>query len=190
MLFGIAGPTASGKTTVTEHIVSVYQAEHMRYSQILSEIAMERGLDPSDKATLQHLYVSLREERGEAWLSEVIAERAKAGSAEHLVIEGNRRQVDLETLAAVAQARHEDWVLIFIDASPNTRFKRYNSRLLRNGKTTITRAEFDVLEKNPAEDEVDDLRQYATKQGIYINTDQHSINEVKALVDTRLSARK
>jgi len=190
MLFGIAGPTASGKTTVTEHIVSIYQVEHMRYSQILSEIAVERGLDPTDKATLQHLYVSLREERGEAWLSEVIAERAKAGSAEHLVIEGNRRQVDLETLAAVAQARNEDWVLIFIDASPDTRFMRYNERLVRHGKPSITRVEFDILEQNPAEDEVDDLRQYAKKQGIYINTDQHSINDVKVLVDTLLSDRK
>lgn len=175
MLFGIAGPTASGKTTVTNFLVEQFQAEQMRYSALLSEIAKERNLDPTDKATLQHLYVTLREERGEGWLAEEIASRAKARAAKHLVIEGNRRNVDLATLKQVAKERDEDWKLIFIDASPATRFARYNLRLEKQGKAAIDQKAFDVLEQNPAEDEVDDLRQFAKADGIYIDSDTHDI---------------
>lgn len=182
MLFGIAGPTASGKTTVTNFLTEAYHAPQMRYSAVLSEIAQARGLDPTDKATLQELYVTLRSERGEGWLAEVIALRAAGLSAEHLVIEGNRRLVDLETLTSVAEKRGEQWVLIFIDASPDTRFLRYNQRLTKKGKEPIDRAAFDILEQNPAEDEVADLRHFAFEQGIYIDTDEHTIESTLATV--------
>ncbi len=175
MLFGIAGPTASGKTTVTNFLTETYHAPQMRYSAVLSEIANERGLDPTDKATLQELYVTLRSERGEGWLAEEIAARTANLSAEHLVIEGNRRLVDLETLKSVAERRGEQWVLIFIDASPDTRFLRYNKRLEKQNKTPISRAAFELLEQNPAEDEVANLRHFALEDGIYINTDEHDI---------------
>lgn len=182
MLFGIAGPTASGKTTVTDMLVEEYQAAYLRYSQILSELATERGLDPTDKGTLQKLFVDLREERGESWLTDEIAARAKARAAAHLVIEGNRRKVDVETLQTVAKNRDEALIFIFIDASPDTRFTRYNSRLAKQGKSPVTREAFTTLEQNPAESEVEDLRQYAKTHGIYIDTDKYNIEETKALV--------
>lgn len=182
MLFGIAGPTASGKTTVTELLTTQYQAAYARYSLILSEIAEEQGLDPTDKATLQNLYVSLRRERGEDWLAKEILERAEQTKANNLVIEGNRRQVDLETLQTVATKRQEDLKLIFIDASPETRFTRYNQRLTKQGKLPISWDAFLKLENNPAEDEISILREYAKKHGIYINTDEYNIEETKALV--------
>jgi cytidylate kinase len=187
MLIGIAGPTASGKTTVTEIFTNEYDAAYMRYSQILSDIASERDLDSSDKATLQNLYVSLRDERGENWLAQEIAERAKTLASEHLVIEGNRRKVDLDTLQEVAKARNEKLVFIFVDASPDTRFTRYNLRLEKQGKPPITRDTFTTLEQNPAEDEVNDLREYAKAHGIYIDTDEQNIEEVKKLVRSKLN---
>jgi len=182
MLFGIAGPTASGKTTVTNFLTETYHAPQMRYSAVLSEIAKERGLDPTDKATLQELYVTLRTERGEGWLAEEIAARTEGLATEHLVIEGNRRLVDLETLETVAKRRGEEWVLIFIDASADTRFERYNKRLIKQGKPPIDRSTFEILEQNPAEDEVTDLRHYALERGIYINTDEHNIESTLACV--------
>lgn len=190
MLFGIAGPTASGKTTVTDMLVRELAAEQMRYSAILAETATERGLDATDKATLQELYITLREERGEDWLAQEIAARAKARAAKHLIIEGNRRKVDLKTLETVAKDRDEDWTLIFIDASPDTRFARYNARLEKQGKSPISREAFDELEHNPTEDEVDDLRQYAKAHGIYIDTDAQSIPAMESTVKTLLRDQK
>lgn len=190
MLFGIAGPTASGKTTVTNFLVEIYGAAQLRYSEILSEMAKERGLDPTDKATLQNLYITEREQHGEGWLAKEIAARTKQLPEAHLVIEGNRRKVDIETLKAVAMARQENWLFIFVDASPDTRFLRYNERLIRQGKPTIDRAAFDVLEQNPAEDEVNDLRTFAKSHGLYIDTDALNIEETLELVRSTLHHKK
>ncbi len=186
MLFGIAGPTASGKTTVTEVLTGEYGAAYMRYSEILADIATKHRLDATDKTTLQNLFVTLREERGEDWLAKEIAARAKALAAPHLVIEGNRRKVDLKTLTDVANARGEKLMFIFIDASPDTRFIRYNGRLERQGKTPITREAFTVLEQNPAEDEVDVLRKYSQTNGVCIDTDTYNIEETKVLLENML----
>ncbi len=186
MLFGIAGPTASGKTTVTDAVIENYQAEYIRYSMLLSEIAVERDLDPTDKATLQGLYVTLRKERGEGWLANAIADRIGEEKCEHLIIEGNRRKVDLDTLKDVADRRKEKLVFIFIDASLDTRFKRYNNRLETENKESITFEEFERLERNPAEDVIDDLPQNAKQSGIYIETDGDNIEEVKTLLKEAL----
>jgi len=63
MVIGIAGPTASGKTTVARMLEEHHGALRMRYSAILAEIARQRGLDPDDKATLQQLYLEGRKEK-------------------------------------------------------------------------------------------------------------------------------
>lgn len=189
MLFGIAGPTAGGKTTVTDMLVETYRAGHLRYSFILSDIASDCGLDPQDKATLQGLYITLRKERGESWLADAVAEKAEDLACTHLVIEGNRRKVDIETLKDVADRRNEALVFIFIDASPETRFARYNARLQKYNKDPISWEEFLELETNPAENEVDDLRQYAKTHGIYIDTDEHNIEQTLTLVKTALQEK-
>lgn len=186
MLFGIGGPTASGKTTVTDMVTEMFAADSLRYSTILSDIAADRGLDPTDKATLQDLFVTLREERGEGWLADEIAERAEGDQCEHLVIEGNRRKVDIETLKDVADRRGEELKFIFVDASPETRFKRYNSRLRKQDKNLITFDDFLELEKNPAEDEVDDLRHYAKENGIYLDTDELDIKATQTALEKAL----
>lgn len=186
MIFGIAGPSASGKTTVTKILTEAYQAHHMRYSSVLSEIAKKRGLDPTDKATLQDLYVSLRQERGEDWLSKEILEQTRDLHTKHIIIEGNRRKVDLETLKSVATEHNEELKLIFIDASVDTRFKRYNDRLAKQGKPTISKEEFIELESNPAEDEVDYLRSYIKEHGLYIDTDELNVEQTKQYLQENL----
>lgn len=188
MLFGIAGPTASGKTTITNLLAKEYRAGYLRYSLILADIAVDRNLDPTDKATLQGLYITLRKERGESWLAEEIVDRAEELGCEHLMIEGNRRKVDIEALKDVADRRHEKLIFIFIDASLETRFERYNNRLAREDKSPITFSEFEKLEANPAEDEIEDLRHYAKENGIYIDTDEYGIKAMEEIIKEAIKA--
>lgn len=183
MLIGIAGPTAGGKTTVAARLEKDYGARRLRYSEILSEIARERGLDPDDKETLQDLYVSIRDERGEDWLAEELEARAVKIDTPYLVIEGNRRKVDIETLKAVARARNEELKFIFIDASVATRRKRYNERMEEHGDPIVSAEEFFELENNPAEDEIDALRELAKSQNTHIDTDHHTVEETMKLVE-------
>lgn len=190
MLFGIAGPTAGGKTTVAEFIVNEYKAGYLRYSDILANIASDRGLDPTDKVSLQGLYITLRKERGEGWLAEEVAQKAEDLDCTDLVIEGNRRKIDLETLRDVADRRNEKLVFVFVDAPIKTRFERYNGRLEQQGKQAVTWEDFEELESSPAENEVDDLRQYAQDNGIYIDTDEYDVDTMNTKVLEELSEFK
>ena len=183
MLIGIAGPTASGKTTVAKRLERDHGARRLRYSEILQEIARERGLDPDDKETLQELFTTIRDERGEEWLTEELKVRAAKVKVPLLVIEGNRRKVDVDTLHEVAAARGELLKFIFIDAGAEERFKRYNNRMRRQGDPVVNMTQFIELEADPAEDEVQDLRELAKREGVYINTDDHKVDETMAEIE-------
>lgn len=178
MIIGIAGPTASGKTTVAKMLEEKYNAFRLRYSNILSEIAKERGLDPEDKATLQNLFLSEREMKGEDWLTKELEQRVLTTTNETAVIEGNRRLVDIETLKDIADKKNDSLSLLFIDASPDVRFSRYNQRLQEHNESRISREEFEKLEKNGAEDEIDDLKLVFEKEGLLINTDNNNADDV------------
>lgn len=182
MVIGIAGPTASGKTTVARMLEEKLGAVRLRYSSLLSEMARERGLDPDDKATLQGLYLTERETRGEDFLAKEMFERVRDLQAPYIVIEGNRRLVDIDGLRRIAKMRDEELVFLFIDASRETRFARYNERLISQGDDVISYQEFTALESNDAEDEVDAIRSIFEKEGIVIGTDTKEPADVFALV--------
>lgn len=189
MVIGIAGPTASGKTTVARMLEEKYDAVRLRYSSILSEMASERGLDPEDKATLQNLFLSERETRGEHWLTKELEERMKNLENEFVVIEGNRRLVDIETLRHLATTRSDSLLLLFIDASPAIRFARYNARLEEQGEEPITLEDFQTLEQNAAEDEINDLKDIFQKEGLLINTDNKNADEVFEEVTAKIESK-
>lgn len=188
MIIGIAGPTASGKTTVARMLEEKYGAVRTRYSSILSEMATERGLDPEDKATLQGLFLTERETRGEDFLTKEMEERVRRLDNDFIVIEGNRRLVDLKTLKRITEVRNDSLILLFIDASRETRFDRYNERLVTQGEELISFEAFTALEANDAEDEIDDLKTIFEKEGLIINTDNQNaeavFEEIKTLIET------
>lgn len=178
MVIGIAGPTASGKTTVARMLEETYGAVRLRYSSILSEMAKERELDPDDKATLQGLFLTERETRGEDWLTKEMEERAGQCKEAMVVIEGNRRLVDVETLRRIAEARGDSLLLLFIDASTDSRFQRYNARLSEHNEPPISAEVFAALESNAAENELEDLKAIFAEEGLVINTDNKNADEV------------
>lgn len=188
-IIGIAGPTASGKTSVTAMLVSELGAVCFRPSAILAEMAREKGL-PEDKATLQQLYVDERVSRGEDFLAILLRERVLQSKASLVVVEGNRRKADLDSLHTLAQEQNVTLKLLFIDASPHTRFERINMRQETIGEAPLSREAFDTLEQHPAENEIDDLRKAFAEEGTYINTDNLSPEEVCALATKALILTK
>lgn len=182
MIIGIAGPTASGKTTVARMLEEKFGAFRIRYSNLLAEMAEARGLDAEDKATLQGLFLTERETRGEDFLTKEMFERVRTVENEYIVIEGNRRLVDIETLKRIAEVRHEPLLLLFIDASRQTRFNRYNERLKNQDDEPISFEAFTALESNDAENEIDDLEKIFEKEGVVIGTDKRSPDEIFGMV--------
>jgi dephospho-CoA kinase len=178
MIIGIAGPTASGKTTVAKMLEERFGAFRIRYSSILSELAKERGLDPDDKATLQGIFLTEREAQGEDFLTKELEKRVLTVTNPFIVIEGNRRLVDIETLKRIAEKRGEKLLLLFIDASREARFLRYNHRLHAQGEPHVSFEAFTALEANAAEDQIDDIRMIFSRDGKIISTDNKNEDEV------------
>jgi dephospho-CoA kinase len=182
MIVMISGPTASGKTTIADMLEREHGAKRFRYSMLLADLARERGLDPDDKATLQQLFLSEREQRGEDFLANEMGLRVSAADAALTVVEGARRIADIEALRAVARAQEEELKLVFIEASAESRFARYNSRLRKNGEEPVSREAFEVLERNAAENEIDNLREIFGREGLLVDTSMLAIGEGEARV--------
>jgi len=188
MIIGIAGPSASGKTTIAHLLEKKYGAVRMRYSGILSDMARGRDLDPEDKQTLQNLYLEERKSRGENFLAEEMKNRVALLHPEILVIEGNRRLVDIEMLRALAKDRKEELLLIFVDASQAVRLERYNERLQKQGEKPISEKDFAELESNDAEDEVAKIGEIAKEEGLYIHTDNLSQDDTMRAIDEKIGS--
>lgn len=178
MIIGIAGPTASGKTTIAHMLGEKLGAFRIKYSDILSGIAFDRNLDPEDKATLQNLFLSEREERGEDFLTKEMEQKVMQTKDANIIIEGNRRLVDIDMLKRVAKAKNERLLLLFIEASMETRFKRYNERLVYHDQAPITFDDFLKLEQSGAEDELVQLRSIFEKEGALIDANKNTPQEI------------
>lgn len=182
MIIGIAGPTAGGKTTIAKMLGEKLGAYRTRYSDVLAEIAREQGLDADDKATLQNIFLTERKTRGEDFVAKEMEKRVQKIENPLIVIEGNRRLVDISTLKRIAEARKDTLLLLFADAAPEVRFARYNRRLEEAGDAPISKEAFAKLEANDAEDEVDDLREIFKKEGTIIDSTLSHPEEIFELV--------
>jgi cytidylate kinase len=180
MIIGISGPTASGKTTIANMLATKLDAFRIRYSDILSQIAYERGLDANDKATLQALYLSERKEKGEDFLARALEEKVMGISSPNIIIEGNRRLVDIDTLRRIAEVKQDRLLLLFIDASLETRFARYNGRLQKHDELPISYEAFMELEANGAENELPELREIFAQKGLHIDGSNRTPEQIFA----------
>jgi len=190
MIIGIAGPSASGKTTVAHLLEKKYSGVRMRYSAILSDLARGRGLDPEDKGTLQNLYLTERQSRGEDFLAEEMKSRVSLLHPSLLVIEGNRRLADVKMLKALAKERKEELLIIFVDAASEIRLKRYNERMEKQAAKAISAKDFTELEASDAEDEIAQLGEIAKKEGLYIHTDNLSESDTMRIIDDKVESLK
>lgn len=157
VLVGIAGGTASGKTVAAKAVAKEHRAYHDRYSNILAEIANEKGI-PLDKPSLQRLSTEMRADKGEDVLNKLMEGRIVEKNSECTVVEGIRRVVDVESLISFAEEHDYELFFIYIDASPDIRFERFNARLESAEEEPVTRAEFDEMEADECEKELPKVR--------------------------------
>lgn len=185
ILVVIAGPTASGKTTVSQYLEEKYGAHRARYSAILADMATKVGVDHSKKS-LQRLSTRLRKECGEPYLTTLMGETLTKVSNSLIVIEGNRRMVDMQFAETFAQKTNRRCVYIYVDAHPGARHVRMNLRLLNYDESSVTQEEFDVLENDECEEELPFVRAYIEKHGFIIDNSKRSLEELRKSIDQAL----
>ena len=184
----VAGPTAGGKTTVADMLEATTGGYRVRGSQLLAEMATDRGI-PTDKASLQNLYLTERKVHGENFLAMLLAEKACASNTSIVIAEGIRRITDIASIEKINKGRNNTLKFMYIDASPDVRFIRYNKRLNSLDQEPITRDEFTILEENPAEDELSLVKEMVRERGIVIDTNTLTREEVLGQVQNFLNIK-
>lgn len=189
IIIGIAGPSASGKTTMAKQLAGPLHAHRAKYSDVLISIAKRRKL-PVDKASLQALSNELRRMHGNDYLGQELWKSLQTISSANLIIEGNRLMDDMKFLSWIAKEEGKELVLIYIDADPASRWSWMNKRLHAEGKKAVLRAQFDILEQDPCEAELPQVREYIREHGTVIDTTYLSEEQVMTLVFALLSLPK
>lgn len=175
-LIGIGGSTASGKTVLAEQLITHFEASTNRFSKILEAKADEYGYT-KDKAGLQALSTMLRSTQGEDILAREMSAWILGHSNDTLVVEGMRRDIDVATLEKTAKEAGREWTFFFVDAPLETRFLRFNGRLIKQGLLPVSHEEFATLESQESEAELPHLR---ARAHCVIHNEEKSIDELTA----------
>ena len=169
---GISGPIAAGKTT-TARLLERVGFRYGRYSEVLADLAVERG-GQADRATLQRLGNTVHREPGQRWLNERLLCRL-GEDGEDLVIDGLRWPED-----------HAFWVERFgpafrhahVSAPESLRRERYS-----NAERAV--AEFDVATMHEVESGVRDLEALAH----IVAENDRTVEDMRDLLAERIDAR-
>lgn len=189
LLIGIAGPTASGKTSVAEYLERTHNAWRARYSQVIAATATERGI-PHDKMSLQHLSTELRATLGEDYLTKQMRELVLKETADIIVIEGNRRMGDMRLLESLNEETGRTLILLYIDAEPEVRFARMNTRLVSEGQSPLTIDEFNALENDECEEELPLVQKFIKERGTIIDNTSITREELFLSVERTIGNRQ
>jgi len=129
IIFGVTGKYASGKDSFADYLVSREKFVHISLSDFLRE-DLKRMKKQVTRENLQWIGNDLREKLG----GTILAERALARIEpnKNYIITSIGRVDEIETLK-----RHKDFVMVFVDASSETRFNRMKSRNRENDPKSL-----------------------------------------------------
>lgn len=136
IILGLVGPIASGKEETKKYLVEKYKAKDCRFSTILRDV-LNRVAVPISRENLQKLSTVLRVNFGEDLLAKAIANDASKLEADVVVIDGVRRQTDIEHLIELP-----NFFLIKIEAGDKLRYERMIKRNENPGDSEKTFEQF------------------------------------------------
>lgn len=136
LILGFTGPIASGKEVAKKYIETKYGASSFKFSTILRNILNSIDVD-QNRNNIMALSTFLRQQYGEDILAKAIAKSVSESNEELIVVDGIRRMADIEYLKRVP-----GFVLIAIDASPESRYARSVTRNENPGDDVKTYEEF------------------------------------------------
>lgn len=148
MTIGITGPTGAGKTTAAKYLASTYGLTYLRYSEVLAEMSPE---PTPDRQTLREFGWDIMSGGMQSNLNQKLLSTMQSGI--NYVIDGLRHPIDFQTLST-----RPPFYLLYIDASPQIRWRRLSSR-----DKSITWEEFLPLEKHTVESYLPILKEKAYK---------------------------
>lgn len=136
IIVGIAGEIASGKDTVAHYLANRYGAKMFMFSDPLRDV-LGRIHVAQTRENLTKVSGALRGAFGENLLSHAIAEDAVRDPNPIVVIDGVRRQSDIEAVKGFPE-----FSLLYVEASIETRYSRIVRRRQNADDDTKTFEDF------------------------------------------------
>ena len=132
-VIGIFGLIGSGKDTVAEYLEEKYGFYHVSYGTIVRELSKQLGrtLERDDLIKKQREYV---QRYGQNYFGRLAVQKIRDSNEQFCVLSGIRRPQDIEE---PRKAFGEDFLLVFIDASPRIRFERMHARMREGDPETL-----------------------------------------------------
>ncbi|MBI3495106.1 AAA family ATPase [Candidatus Berkelbacteria bacterium] len=150
-IFGFVGRGGSGKGTACNYLQEKYGAGYHRFSAILQQLTDRIYLEPSRDHLIRMSEV-IRREFGEDTLARVIMRDVENDSATIVTVDGIRRLADILYLKEVS-----GFVLVHIDAAPETRLARIQARGEKPDDATKTLEQFLADEQRSTEKSIDEV---------------------------------
>lgn len=136
IIIGLVGPMASGKDVAKKYIEEKYNAKSVKFSTVMRDI-LGRLFVQHSRENLSILSTVLRQTFGQDLFAKVIAKESIDHDAPIVVIDGMRRNSDIEHLMSLS-----NFYLVSIDADSFVRYKRMKLRNENTGDNARTYEEF------------------------------------------------
>jgi len=178
IIIGLTGRLASGKGTVTRHIVEKYQADKTRSSDPLRE-TLDIFMVPQTRENLDALSTFLRTTYSENVIAQAVKRYLTKSSAGVVIFDGMRRLVDVETIRSF-----EHSLFIFVDTNQEVRYHRSVQRNENIGDDKMTLDEFIAKDSDEPQQQIEALKEYAD----VILDNNGSPDELQKQLDERVDA--
>ncbi len=134
MVLSIAGPIASGKTTIALAVAAKLGWPYVSFGDYVRGEALTRGLDPNSRLELQRLGNELIDQGWEKFCSSVLS-MAKWDRGKSLIIDGVRHTECLETIKTLVKPI--DTYLIYIHIDDESRRLRILDRKIIDAEEIV-----------------------------------------------------
>ncbi len=123
MIIGVAGPIASGKSTLSRALATRFSAKLLSFGDYVRHVARSRGIDVSDRRALQDLGQSLVAGDVRSFVSGALdlANVSKSGDA---ILDGVRHHAVWTEIVTVASLNGQSAKLVFLDMPEQERQRR------------------------------------------------------------------
>lgn len=155
VIIGIAGEIGSGKGTLAQYLKDKYNAQGMKFSDPLRDIAKRMYLE-ENRENLQLISTIFRQGFSEDILSNVLMNDVKSSTSKIIVIDGIRRESDMEAFKKDGNLK-----LIYIETDLEIRYKRITTRDEKTDDNSKTFEEFKKDHEREADTQVRGLKNIA-----------------------------
>jgi dephospho-CoA kinase len=128
MIVGIAGKIASGKSTLARALAARLGAKHLGFGDYVRATAQSRGLDHTDRLTLQNLGQQLVTDDPAAFVCGILSWADYKSAHRPIIFDGVRHNVVWEQIMEFARRNGDNAILVYLDMPESRRQARLAAR--------------------------------------------------------------